>query len=271
MRNKLFQVTKILPFILIPLSSYAQVGVNTANPQTTFHVDGNKDNAASGTPTTTQQANDFAITNSGNVGISTINPSEKLDIATGNVRVRAINSNTGVPGTDKYVVADGNGVLKTINFTTTDLFHARLSADQNANSGVIATLLFAAPLVTSTYYSYNSTTGTLTFNQAGNYIVTFQASFGNVTAGTQLVLGVRPVPDNNYLARGSHYAGADTPTLTATVRIGELMNYTTMLIVPSAGYQVRFTAAPNQNCTVLASETGSTGSGNVTNITIQKI
>ncbi|WP_165762961.1 hypothetical protein [Chryseobacterium mucoviscidosis] len=49
------------------------------------------------------------------------------------------------------------------------------------------------------------------------------------------------------------------------------MNYTTMLVVPSAGYQVRFTAAPNQNCTVLASETGSTGSGNVTNITIQKI
>jgi hypothetical protein len=81
------------------------------------------------------------------------------------------------------------------------------------------------------------------------------------------VIGVRPVPDAIIL-RGSHYAAVAT---LATVRIGELMNYTTMLVVPSAGYQVRFTAAPNQNCTVLASETGSTGSGNVTNITIQKI
>lgn len=271
MRNKLFQVIMVLPIILMPLSFYAQVGVNTSNPQTAFHIDGNKDNAASGAPTATQQANDFAVTNAGNVGIGTVAPTEKLDVASGNVRIRTVNSNAGVPGTDKYVVADATGILKTINFTTTDLFHARLSADQTASSGVIATLLFAAPLVTSTYYSYNSSTGTLTFNQAGNYIITFQASFGNVISGTQLVLGIRPVPDNNYLARGSHYVGVDTPTLTATVRIGELMNYTTMLVVPNAGYQVRFTAAPNQNCTVLATETGSTGSGNVTNITIQKI
>jgi hypothetical protein len=80
------------------------------------------------------------------------------------------------------------------------------------------------------------------------------------------LLGIRPVPDADYLGRGSHYnASANSGS------VGELMNYTTLLIIPTAGYQVRFTAAPNQNATVLSTETGSTGSGNVTNVTIQKI
>jgi hypothetical protein len=49
------------------------------------------------------------------------------------------------------------------------------------------------------------------------------------------------------------------------------MNYTTVIVAPTAGYQIRFTAAPNQNATIIATETGSTGSGNVTNVTVQKI
>ncbi|MFP3507726.1 hypothetical protein, partial [Burkholderia sp. SIMBA_062] len=89
--------------------------------------------------------------------------------------------------------ADANGILKTINFTDYSLFHARLAGDQSHTSGVISTLVFTTPLATSPYYSYNTTTGVLTFNQPGNYIVTLQASFTNLaSAGTQIVLGVRP-------------------------------------------------------------------------------
>jgi hypothetical protein len=42
--------------------TYAQVGIGTQNPQTTFHIDGSKDNPATGTPSTVQQDNDFSVT-----------------------------------------------------------------------------------------------------------------------------------------------------------------------------------------------------------------
>lgn len=45
-------------------------------------------------------------------------PTEMLDIGSGNVRVRDINSNAGA-ATDKYVVADANGVLKTVTGSPT--------------------------------------------------------------------------------------------------------------------------------------------------------
>ncbi|REC79350.1 hypothetical protein DRF60_05860 [Chryseobacterium elymi] len=245
---------------------YAQVGINTNNPQAIFHVDAAKDNPLSGAPSVVQQANDFVVTSTANVGIGTTNPTDKLDVASGNARIRDINSNIGIGGTDRVVVADATGVLKTINFNSYSLFHARLTANQSLTTATISTLVFSAPLATSPYYSYSTSTGILTFNQAGNYLVTLQASFTNMAAGTQLLLGIRPVPDADYLGRGSHYNAAAN-----SGSVGELMNYTTLLIIPTAGYRVRFTAAPNQNATVLATETGSTGSGNVTNVTIQKI
>ncbi|MEF9477224.1 hypothetical protein OWR28_05340 [Chryseobacterium sp. 1B4] len=40
---------------------FSQVGVNTVNPQSMFHVDGGKDNPVQGSPTAAQQANDFVI------------------------------------------------------------------------------------------------------------------------------------------------------------------------------------------------------------------
>ncbi|MDR6528844.1 hypothetical protein J2787_004283 [Chryseobacterium rhizosphaerae] len=252
--------------LAFPMLTIAQVGINTSNPQAAFHVDAAKDNPTTGSPSVLQQTNDFVVTGTGNIGIGTTVPTDKLDVSSGNVRIRNINSNIGVGGNDRVVVADANGVLKTINFTDYSLFHARLTASQSLTTLSITTLLFSTPLATSPFYSYNTSTGILTFNQPGNYLITLQASFSNAAAGTQLLLGVRPVPDANYLGRGSHYNATAT-----SGTVGELMNYTTMLVIPTAGYQIRFTAAPNQNCTVLATETGSTGSGNVTNVTIQKI
>lgn len=51
-----------------------------------------------------------------NTGIGTTNPTEKLDVA-GNIKSTTINANTG-SSTDKVVVADMNGVLKTIERST---------------------------------------------------------------------------------------------------------------------------------------------------------
>jgi hypothetical protein len=62
----------------------AQVGVLTENPQGAFHVDGAKDNPATGTPTVAQQANDFTVTTTGSVGIGTNTPdlSSALEVKT---------------------------------------------------------------------------------------------------------------------------------------------------------------------------------------------
>lgn len=203
---------------------------------------------------------------------ATAKPTELLDLGgaatagNGGLRIRNINSSAYTGSTtDRVVVADASGILKTVNPGTYTLFHARLANNQTHTSG-ISTLLFAAPLATSALYTYDVTTGILTFNQPGNYLVNMQASFTNTAQYTQLLLGIRPVPDANYLARGSHYS----PVATSGT-VGELMNYNTMIIVPSAGYQIRFTVGNAGSCTILSTETGSTGSGNVTNVTIQKI
>jgi len=50
----------------------------------------------------------------GNVGINTATPTEQLDIGSGNVRIRDVNTNNGDSTTDKLIVADSNGVLKTV-------------------------------------------------------------------------------------------------------------------------------------------------------------
>jgi len=73
----------ILPIALVLSSAiYSQVGINTTVPQGIFHVDGGKDNPSTGTPSATQQKNDFVVTSAGEVGIGTTLPSASsvLDI-----------------------------------------------------------------------------------------------------------------------------------------------------------------------------------------------
>ncbi|SEW47288.1 hypothetical protein SAMN05421841_3486 [Chryseobacterium wanjuense] len=87
----------------------AQIGIQTSNPQGTFHIDGAKDNAATGVPTLAQQANDVAVTPSGNVGIGTVSPSVKLEV-TSPVLSGAIKIVDGSQGAGKVLTSDSNGV-----------------------------------------------------------------------------------------------------------------------------------------------------------------
>ena len=60
----------------------------------------------------------MSVYHNGNVGIGgdaqVTPPNEKLDVVDGNVRIRTINANIGNSNVDKLVVADSNGVLKTL-------------------------------------------------------------------------------------------------------------------------------------------------------------
>ncbi|MDM1551201.1 hypothetical protein [Empedobacter falsenii] len=90
--------------------TFSQVGINTQNPLGILHIDGAKDNPSSGIGLTSeQQANDFIVTPSGNVGIGTAFPTHKLEIISTTTPAIRI-----VDGFQKegYVLmsdADGNG------------------------------------------------------------------------------------------------------------------------------------------------------------------
>jgi hypothetical protein len=96
----------------------SQIGINTSNPLGVFHVDGGKDNPATGTPTAAQQANDFIITGGGNslVGIGTTNPTHKLHVVGDGVNdpVRVTGLITGNPKTDGLLGVTSTGSIKTI-------------------------------------------------------------------------------------------------------------------------------------------------------------
>lgn len=65
---------------------YSQIGINTSNPQTVLHVDGAKDNPATGAPSAAQQTNDVVVTANGTIGIGTATPhaDAALDITSSN-------------------------------------------------------------------------------------------------------------------------------------------------------------------------------------------
>lgn len=101
----------LLSVLVLPTLFFSQVGINTANPQNIFHIDPAKDNPVTGVIPTLQQKDDVNVTQSGNLGLGTITPTEHLDVANGNVRIRDINSSVGSDA-DKLIVTDANGVLK---------------------------------------------------------------------------------------------------------------------------------------------------------------
>ena len=87
--------------LLLSGFSYSQVGINTANPQGIFNIDGGKDNPTTGSAhSNAQQLNDFTVTAAGNVGIGKIAPSTKLHITTGGT--------AATPNATGFRLEDGN-------------------------------------------------------------------------------------------------------------------------------------------------------------------
>lgn len=83
--------------------------------------------------------NNWIFGDNGNIsiGLGTGLPVEKFEVATGNVRIRDINTVVGT-STDKIVVADANGILKTLKATDFD-FSSLPIFDSNVAASSVAT------------------------------------------------------------------------------------------------------------------------------------
>lgn len=97
-------------------AAYSQVGVNTTNPQGIFNVDGAKDNSPTGVPTTTEQLNDVVVDATGNLGVGTTAPSQKLDVNGTFIRIsgdplRDGSSSIAAHGTTKRSMFLGDGYV----------------------------------------------------------------------------------------------------------------------------------------------------------------
>ena len=99
--------------LLLSGFSYSQVGINTANPQGIFNIDGGKDNPTTGSAhTNAEQLNDFTVTAAGNVGIGKIAPSTKLHITTGGT--------AATPNATGFRLEDGNQKTNFVLTSNTD-------------------------------------------------------------------------------------------------------------------------------------------------------
>ncbi|KPH12470.1 hypothetical protein [Chryseobacterium sp. ERMR1:04] len=171
----------LLAVLSVSTIAYAQVGISTSNPQATFHVDGAKDNAATGTPTAAQQANDVVVTSQGRLGVGTITPANALHVKASADPVKLEGVGNGDTTTDRLLVLDPTGVVKSIKtlggLSIPNPAVFRLETSQNnflTGAGGGASQIVPMSLVKNTIpgLTYNSSSSTITF-PAGTYELMF--------------------------------------------------------------------------------------------------
>ncbi|MGK6344356.1 hypothetical protein ACMGDK_19265 [Chryseobacterium sp. DT-3] len=82
----------------------AQIGISTSNPQGTFHVDGAKDNPATGIPSATEQANDVVIARTGDMGVGITTPSNKLHVVASTANLNRFTLIDAPASTHQYAI-----------------------------------------------------------------------------------------------------------------------------------------------------------------------
>ncbi|PKF75598.1 hypothetical protein CW752_02965 [Chryseobacterium sp. PMSZPI] len=193
--------------------SQVGVGINTTNPQGVFHVDGAKDNPATGTPTVAQQANDVVVLNNGYVGIGTVLPKQQLHITELNTTSGITNSfisgiaitGNGTASTlsgpgfylENLAAAAGNKVLKinyTQNATEPVLNFQAVSDNAGISSGQILSITRSGKV------GINNTG-----NPASNLSINGNASIGNGYANTA-------APTNGAIIQGNVGIGTTAPS-----------------------------------------------------------
>ncbi|MCZ4245928.1 hypothetical protein [Pedobacter punctiformis] len=231
----------MLSLLLITSLSYAQTGINTRNPQGVLHVDGAKDNPATGVPGALQTANDFIITPAGWIGVGNIAPKVKFDLrgadnsalGLGTTTMSAISAgkgavrydvNNGIPtGTPKIQISDG--------LVWSQVYVAPIKAVVVAQLTKPVSIPYNTPTTVNNWTlksdvtnSFNAVTGVFTAPRDGIYtfLMTFDFVEGTITPAstveTQFVNGIGVVISRSYktfgrATRNAQAGGSSTVTL----------------------------------------------------------
>lgn len=140
MKNKYKGIDTILILSVLCLSVgsvYAQAGptgIGTRNPQGLLHVDGAKDNPATGTPSATQVTNDVIVTNTGFVGVGVLAPKVPLDM-----RSTGAENALGLGTTTMTATAAAAGAIRY------DEVNVPVGAKIEFSDGVLWNKLYVAP------------------------------------------------------------------------------------------------------------------------------
>lgn len=97
------KLLNILISLAIAYPTSAQVGINTKNPQGILHIDA-KDNTSGNT----NSDDDIIVTQDGNLGIGTLNPTTKLHIVSSSIG-KGFALQDGSQGSNYILVSDNNG------------------------------------------------------------------------------------------------------------------------------------------------------------------
>jgi hypothetical protein len=251
---------KIIMLVLGVICSFvnptrAQIGIGTANPQGAFHVDGAKDNPATGAPAGAQAANDVIVSKTtGFIGAGVLTPKVKLDMRSagpenalglstttmsaadagaGAVRYDMVN----VPVGPKIEVSDGSVWHKAYIAPQKAVVVARKISSQSITQGT-ATNINNWNIVRDMSNSFDALQGVFTAPRDGTYtfLLTFnfngavindgsrvESQFYNITSNTVLATvyktfgqSMTGTPDDANATRSTQAGGSSTVTLTLT-------------------------------------------------------
>ena len=208
MKNNIF----LFAFVLFFSIAKSQVGVNTPNPQGVFNIDGGKDNPKTGNAhTDAQQQNDVTVLANGNVGIGTINPTNKLHIRTTGV------AGTPVPG---FKLTDGNQGAQKLLMSTTGTGVGTWQTLNAAKNLVFGDFSSAASLSSDNAGSYKYSQVKITLSP-GVWIVNLGFTINYNTSGAPA-----GTYENPYWLHASLYSSSTATTRTNLQMLGPAGNNT---------------------------------------------
>jgi hypothetical protein len=204
----------------------------------------------------------------GNVGIGTNTPTNKLHVnGTDPLRLQGVQLSTS--GTDKGLVLDANGVVKT-KISDQSYFVGYLSSDFSVPfSGTILKMIVQTVQLDASN-EYNATTGLFTPLTSGLYeyeitatlvAVTAPTTYADMATGNYNILGFVNAATNSWVGRFN----VQSPQTTRAYFVKGVASLT-------AGTSYFFGISANANNTIVtANPTGSTGTGIGTYFSVRRI
>lgn len=231
--------------------THSQVGINTSSPQGSLHIDSQKNNPATGTPSAAQRVDDLVVTAGGNLGIGTLSPITKIDTRENAGSATPGNGPIGIGETSLAAATAGAGAIRYSTGSGGILQYSNGANWNTLSSNVQKSIVIASKqnsfmisnisVTNITNWNetidinnnFNENSGVFTSPRTGNYQVSFSFTFDNgegnynekswieaiiiLSDGTRRVSAI-PVPNQTNIYAGANVSFTIRLNAGATVR-----------------------------------------------------